>query len=208
MVAKKYILHRGLSWNYQSIFGHGLVLGGKEKDKDRQAAFLTPTNPFGHDPEEDIATHDFTFPQKVPHETRWKDTTNAVHWVRLSKAQDQGLEFWQTMTCATIPDCTDRFACQEGDRVLFERLEMSRPAPKATIKMNCHSKQQQQHSTSHTHVLGTWKQDVKRESQASAPRRYGPLHRSRSCHKETWAEFFKHGCGHSCQHAGTLERRD
>ena len=88
--------------------------------------------------------------------------------------QKRRIKDWQTksfaiMTCATIPDCTDRFACQEGDRVLFERLEMSRPAPKATVKMNCHSKQQQeQHSTPHTHVLGTWKQDVKRESQASA----------------------------------------
>ena len=27
---KKYIFHRGLSWNYQSIFGHGLILGGKQ----------------------------------------------------------------------------------------------------------------------------------------------------------------------------------
>ena len=38
---------------------------------------------------------------------------HAENWIRVSKAQDQGLEFWQTksfaiMTCATIPgDCID-----------------------------------------------------------------------------------------------------
>ena len=45
---KRYIFHRGLSWNFQSI----LIPGGKEKDKARQAVFLTPTNLFGNDPEE------------------------------------------------------------------------------------------------------------------------------------------------------------
>ena len=67
---KKYICHKGISWNYQSILGHGLIPGGKEKDKYRQAVFLTPTNPFGHDPEEEIATNDFTVPQRVPYITR------------------------------------------------------------------------------------------------------------------------------------------
>ena len=38
-----------LSWNFQSILGKGLIPGGKEKDKARQAVFLTPTNPFEND---------------------------------------------------------------------------------------------------------------------------------------------------------------
>ena len=38
------------SWNFLSILGKGLIPGGKEKDKARQAVFLTPTNPFGDDP--------------------------------------------------------------------------------------------------------------------------------------------------------------
>ena len=54
---KRNIFQRGLSWNYQSVLAHGLIPGGKEKDKDRQAVFLTPTNPFGNDLEED-ETHD------------------------------------------------------------------------------------------------------------------------------------------------------
>ena len=51
-VWKRDILHRGFSWNYQSILGYELIQVGKEKDKDRPAVFLTPTNPFGNDPEE------------------------------------------------------------------------------------------------------------------------------------------------------------
>ena len=89
-------------------------------------------------------------------------------WVRLSKAQDQGLEFWQTkssaiMTYATIPgDCVHRVTSQDGDRVIFERLEIPRPAPKVTLKKNWQS-QQQQHSTSDTDVPGLWYQGTKRE---------------------------------------------
>ena len=57
---KKYTYHRGLSWNFQSILGKGLIPGGKEKDKDRQAVFLTSTNSFGDDPEEEEPHDDFT----------------------------------------------------------------------------------------------------------------------------------------------------
>ena len=81
--------HRGLSWNFQSILGNGLIPGGKEKDKACQAFFLTPTNLFGNDPEEEEPHDEYTVPQKVPFVTRWKHDQNAVFWVRLSKAQDQ-----------------------------------------------------------------------------------------------------------------------
>ena len=58
-----------------------MIPGGKEKDRVRQAVFLSPLNPFGKDPEEEKLRFDYTVPQKVPDETR-------VYWVRLSKAQD------------------------------------------------------------------------------------------------------------------------
>ena len=83
---------------------------------------------------------DFTVPQKASYVTNWKDNQSAVYWVRLSEAQDQGLEFWQTksfaiMTYATIPgDCIDRV-----ERVDFERLETPRPVPKVTLKKNWQS---------------------------------------------------------------------
>ena len=72
------------------------------------------------------------------------------------------------MTYATIPgDCIDRVTSQDGDRVLFERLETPRPAPKVTLKKNWHG-QQQQHSTSDTHVPSLWKQGTKREDETGA----------------------------------------
>ena len=104
-----------------------MILGGKETDKARQAVFLTPTNHFGNDLEEEEPHDDYTVPQKVLYVTRLKHNQNIVYCVRLSKARDQGLEFWQTksfaiMTYATIPrDCIDRVTAQNGERVLFEK---------------------------------------------------------------------------------------
>ena len=127
--------------------GKGTDSGGEEKDKARQSSvFLTPTDPFGNDPEEEEPDDDFTtVPQKAAHATKRKYDQNAIHWTRLSKAKDQGLEFWQMksfaiMTYATIPgDCIDRVTSQNGERVDCERLETPRPAPKVTWKKNAQS---------------------------------------------------------------------
>ena len=75
---------------FSLFWGHGLFRGGKEKDKARQAVFLTLTNPFGNDPEEEEPHDDYTVPQKVPYVTRWKHDQHAVNWIRLSEAQDRG----------------------------------------------------------------------------------------------------------------------
>ena len=48
-IGKRYVLHRGIPLNFQSSLGNGLTPEGKEKDKARQAVFLTPTNLFGND---------------------------------------------------------------------------------------------------------------------------------------------------------------
>ena len=110
--------------------------GGKEEDKARHAVFLTPTNLSGDVLEEEKPDDDFTVPQKAPHVTKWKYDQNAVYWVRLSKAQDQGLEFWQTKSFAimiyatTLGDCVDRVTSQNGERVIFKRLETPWPVPK------------------------------------------------------------------------------
>ena len=50
------------------------------------------------------------------------------YWVQLSRAQDQGLQFWQTKSHAIIvhspvpAGCIYRVISQNGDRMLFERL--------------------------------------------------------------------------------------
>ena len=133
---KRYIFYRGLSWNLQSTLGQGLVPGGKEKDKVRHAVFLTPTNPSGDDLEEERPHDDFTVPQKAPNVTKWKYDQNAVYWVRLSKAQDQGLEFWQTKsfaitTYATTPgDCIDRVTSQNGEWIFWKGLKLQGRYPR------------------------------------------------------------------------------
>ena len=71
---KRYIFHRGRSWNFQSILGNGLFPEGKEKDKACQAVFLTPTNHFGNDPEEEEPQDDYTVPRKAPYVATWKHT--------------------------------------------------------------------------------------------------------------------------------------
>ena len=55
----RYIFHGGRSWNFQSTLRNRLIPGGKEKDKARQAVFLTPTNPSGNDPEEEEPHDDY-----------------------------------------------------------------------------------------------------------------------------------------------------
>ena len=42
--------HRGILWTCQSNLGSGMIPGGKENDKARQAVFFTPLNPFGKRP--------------------------------------------------------------------------------------------------------------------------------------------------------------
>ena len=110
---KKYRLSQRKSMFFQSILESGIIPGGKEEDKARQAVFLTPLNPSGKDPEKEKPHSDFSVPQKVPNETKWKRNQDAVHWVRLKEAQEPGLQFWRTksfaiMTYFTIPgDCID-----------------------------------------------------------------------------------------------------
>ena len=80
--------------------------------------------------------------------SHWKRNQDAVYWIKLSRAQDQGLQFWQTKSLAVIvndpvpADCIYRVISQKGDRILFERLSTPRPAPKVTLKAHWHSQQQ------------------------------------------------------------------
>ena len=164
---KEFVFHRRSSWSSQSILGSGIIPGGKEKDKARQAAFFTPPDPFGNNPDEEKPHDDCTVPQKVHYKINWKHNQDAVCWIKLSRAQDQGLQCWQTKSFAishdSVPgDCTYRVISQNGDRVLFERLATPRPAPKVMLKSNWLVQQQQQQLTlkegvsSNSKEIATW----------------------------------------------------
>ena len=173
---KEYIFHRGISWNSQSILASGIILGGKENEEARQAVFFTPLNPLGSDPDEEKPHGDHIVSQKVHHQTCRKHNQDAENWIKLSRAQDQGLQFWQTksfaiITYATMPgDCIDPVISQNGDRVIFERLATPRPAPKVTLKSNWLTQQQQQQQSQQPTLKGgvncSWKQHATGESKA------------------------------------------
>ena len=67
-----------------------MIPGGKEKNKARQAVFLTPTNPFGNDPEEEEPHDDYTVPQKVPYVIRWKQFSGYAYQKRRTKDWNSG----------------------------------------------------------------------------------------------------------------------
>ena len=45
-------------------FGSGLIPGGKENDKSRQAVFFTSLDPFGNNPDEEKHHDDYVIPQR------------------------------------------------------------------------------------------------------------------------------------------------
>ena len=109
-------------------------------DRARQSVFFTPLNPIGNDPEEEEERHSaYTVPQKVHYETYWNGNQDAVYWIKLSRAQDEGLRFLQTkslaiITYTTVPgDCIERVTFQNGDRVIFERLTEVEKATKKLV---------------------------------------------------------------------------
>ena len=146
----KSLFLRSCSFSIQSNLEKGLIPGGKESDKGRQIVFFKPLDPFGGDSDEAELRDGHTVPQRVHYHSHWKRNQNAVYWVKLSRAQDQGLQLWQTKSHAIIvhdlvpAECIFKAISQNGDRILFERLSTPRPAPKVTLRFNWQSQQQQQ----------------------------------------------------------------
>ena len=109
--------------------------------------------------------------KKVHYHSHWKRNQDAVYWVKLSRAQEQGLQFWQTKSHAIVvhspvpADCIYKVMSQNGDRILFERLSTPRPAPKVTLKSTWQSQQQQQQQSICDGLTGATKV-VARESQS------------------------------------------
>ena len=100
---REYIFHIGISWNFQSVLGSGMIPGGKENDRARQAVFFTLLNPFGNDPGEEKPHFDYIFLiWYIIKQTNWKRNQDAINWIKLSRAQNRGLRFWQTKSFAII----------------------------------------------------------------------------------------------------------
>ena len=131
-------------------------------------------NLFGND-RDDEKPHDDHTVKKRALPNLLETQSRCSFWIKLSRAQDQGLQFWQTksfaiITFATVPgDCIDRVTSQNGDRVIFERLATAKPAPKVTLKSNWLTQQQQQQPQQPTleeGVSSSWKQHATWERRA------------------------------------------
>ena len=144
------MFHRGCSFNINSIHEKGLIAGEEQSKEARQTIFFTRLNPFGENPDEEAPSDGFTILRKVHHHSNWKHDQDAVCWVNLSRAQDQGLRFWKKKSSAIIVHNPVSAACisgvisQIGDPTLSERLSTPRPVPKVTLGSNCQTQQQQQ----------------------------------------------------------------
>ena len=104
--------------------------------------------------EEIFTSDDFTEPRMEHYRCKWRPSQDAVYWVNLARAQDEGLQFWQTRSdaivvyCSVPPECIHKVISRNGVRVLFERLATRRPPPKVVLKSWQTQKQQQDTSGS------------------------------------------------------------
>ena len=77
-----------------------LIAGGRESKEGRQTVFFTPLNPFGGNPDEEEPSDGLLKPRKVHCHSKWKLRQDAVYWINLARAQEKGLQFWQTRSHA------------------------------------------------------------------------------------------------------------
>ena len=123
----------GRARDQYSIAEIGLLAGGKERKEGRQTIFFTPLDPFNSDADEAEAIADTAKPRKVKYQIHWRPEQDAVHWIHLSKAQDAGLEFWQTgsnaiITYQSVPkECVVKVVSESGKRkIVRETAHTSR----------------------------------------------------------------------------------
>ena len=81
-----------------------------------------------------------TLSQKVHYLICCKHNQDAVYWLKLSRAQDQGLQFWQTKTFAiiaygTVPgDCIYRVISRSGDSSIVREARNTKASTQGYVK--------------------------------------------------------------------------
>ena len=97
---KEFICHKGSAFDHWSTIKTGLVAGGKRSKEGRQTVLFTPLDLFGCDENEEEPSEDYAKLRNIPYHSSWRRNQNAVYWVKLSRAQDHGLQLWQTKSNA------------------------------------------------------------------------------------------------------------
>ena len=124
---KEFLYQRECSFNVTSILQARHIAGWKDRKEGRQTVFFTPLDPFGDEAEEEF-NNDSSRPIKVHFYSKWKPQQDAVYWIHLVRAQEKGLQCWQTRSraiilCDSVPaDCIEKVVSLEGDRTLYQRV--------------------------------------------------------------------------------------
>ena len=128
---KEFLLHRGCSRDVTSILKSRLIAVGRASKEGRQTIFFTPLNPPGHNPDEEEPGDDLSKPRQIHYYSKWEPRQDAVFWINLARAQDKGLQFWQTRTHAVIvyssvpADCIYKVMSQNGKNDIWKTLDAS-----------------------------------------------------------------------------------
>ena len=88
--------------------------------------------------------------------------------MKLSLAQDQGLQIWQTKSKAIVvndhvpADCIYRVTSQNGGEIQYERMPTARSAPKVILKSRWRNESEQYSGSASSDAWKDWKgtQDV------------------------------------------------
>ena len=135
-----YIYHIGCAFNLHSTINNGLIPGGQNSSK-RQTIFFLPIDPRdeSHRDPEHI---DFSVPRLARYvHSAWKRHQDAVFWVDIDLAINEGLTFYQTRSNAiilqgTLPaHCILKVERLKTGEMLYEKRYLSpRPPPKISLK--------------------------------------------------------------------------
>ena len=109
-----------LIMSLQSSNQDSSIAGGRESEEGRQTIFFPPFNTLGDNPDEEEPSDDLSKPRKVHYHSKWNNTQDAVYWISSARAQEKGLQFWQTRSRAVIvhssvpADCIYKVISQKG----------------------------------------------------------------------------------------------
>ena len=147
----------------QSILDKRLIAGGRQKKGGRQTIFFTPLNLCGENFEEEALGKSLTVSRKVHYRSCWTRNQDTENCVKLFRAQDQCLEFWQTTSNPIVvndqvpADCICRVISQNGEQILYETMSTPRPAPKVILRSRCRIEQEQYSVTAFFDAWKDWR---------------------------------------------------
>ena len=121
-----------------SVLPAGLIAGGMGIEEGRQTVFFTPLGPLGDETEEEY--DDLREPRTVHYENKETISQDGIYWVNLGKAQDNGLQYWQTGSHVVVlydsvpADCVEKVVSTRGNKILYQWIPTPCPPPRVVLE--------------------------------------------------------------------------